>query len=337
MDWIRVDGSMVRHPKVARLSRRLHCSRMEAVGHVVALWCWAAEYYQDGDLSDCEPGEIADGAGWDGGAEDAFVAGLQESGLLDPSMHLHDWLEYQGALAAKRDRDRERMRHLRANSRAVSCDGRATVARQSATVAGDETRRDETRRNETGEGVRGGPDPDPAAEPAAGPTPSEDDRPLERGPMPRPADGVVEVEVRGGPHSTGWVVQPWLDKLAAEYPTVDPLEVAHTLARKVRTGAYTPPPSARGLRRCLASWCEQEHRRPGGPPQHPRVDPMRSTLRAGAHTPGWTWGFSEADQAEHGAEPDWELYLNDCVERYGWEAELGKWPSFAEWKQREVA
>ena len=118
-------------------------------------------------------------------------------------------------------------------------------------------------REGNGEGSTAGEPSDPA------PSPSHDqaDDEVERVPQPRPEDGVVEVIVRGGKHSTAWVRSEWLDQLRGEYPSVDPLEVAKTLARKVRTKAYSPPPTERGLRKTLASWCETEHR--GGQSRSP--------------------------------------------------------------------
>ena len=150
MDWIRVAGSIIRHPKTRRLALALGIPKTEAVGHLVAIWTWAAEYFQDGSLAECKPEEIADGAEWQGDAP-AFVAAMQTAGYLD-GLELHDWHVYQGALIEKRERDRERARLVREQIAKTSHRVSRPSRDHSETVAGNETRRDETLRDvvETG-------------------------------------------------------------------------------------------------------------------------------------------------------------------------------------------
>lgn len=142
MGWIRVDIDMMGHPKIRRLATRLGCSKVQAIGHVIALWAWASKFSPHGETDKFEPEEIADGAMWDGDAGQ-FIQAMKDSGLIDADGILHDWQQYNGVLIEKRERDRERMQTLRKQSQ----DSRATVALQSQGVAG--TIRNDTIHNDT--------------------------------------------------------------------------------------------------------------------------------------------------------------------------------------------
>lgn len=141
--------------------------------------------------------------------------------------------------------------------------------------------------------------------------------------------------MRNGPYSTAWIRYQWLAELEGEYPAIDVREVAETLARKCRTGAYSPPPSARGLRRTLASWCEQERRRPGPRAAVPagRPNPMAADLAAGGHRKdgSWEWGWTPEDQDAFGDSPLWGAYIAEHEPRLGYGGELGRWPTFSAW------
>lgn len=160
MGWIRVDTDMMGHPKIRRLATRLGCSKVQAIGHVIALWAWASKFSPHGSIDNFEPEEIADGAMWDGDAG-KFIQAMKESELIDGNGILHDWQQYNGVLIEKRERDRERMQTLRKQSH----DSSATVPLQSQGVAGTVrygTVR--TERNDTEQGEEG-------AEPPAAPAP----------------------------------------------------------------------------------------------------------------------------------------------------------------------
>jgi hypothetical protein len=122
--YIQVDVTLIDHPKTKKLARLLSISRTTAVGHLVALWSWAAQYAPDGDLTDyrAEPDAIADAAQWEGEPAQ-FVNALINarigagSGFLedsaDGSLLLHDWPEYFGKLLERRRTDAERKRSER--------------------------------------------------------------------------------------------------------------------------------------------------------------------------------------------------------------------------------
>ena len=67
-----------------------------AVGLMQRLWEYSARYAPEGDLSQTDPDDIADGCGWDG-APDALLEALREAAWLDEigdCLLLHDWPEH---------------------------------------------------------------------------------------------------------------------------------------------------------------------------------------------------------------------------------------------------
>lgn len=82
-------------------------------------------------------------------------------------------------------------------------------------------------------------------------------------PMPKPTDGLVEVPAKGNSDrlTTWWVTRAMVEKLEAEYPRVDVLDVANDMARQMRAGAkdlVTP----RGGSKALARWVNTASRYP---------------------------------------------------------------------------
>ncbi len=109
MAWIESHQELRNHPKVSRLSRILSIPKVQAIGHLHALWWWAMDYSPDGLTSDWTPEDIADGAMWDGDAE-RFHEALISSRWIDADGMLHDWGDYAGKILDKRATDRERKR-----------------------------------------------------------------------------------------------------------------------------------------------------------------------------------------------------------------------------------
>lgn len=140
MAWIPSYQELREHPKLHRLARRLGCDRYKAIGHLHGLWWWALDYAPDGSLAELDADDIATAAGWDGDA-DVFLAGLVESGFLDPSPYaLHNWGKYGGKLVEKRRTDAERKRR--------SSGFPAEVARTSAGGRSESAVREEKRRED---------------------------------------------------------------------------------------------------------------------------------------------------------------------------------------------
>ena len=138
MTWIRLDCSLSRHPKVARLARSMNIGRHEAIGILVDLWTWAVDYCDgDGDLSKYSSEEILTALGVDQQAaliQVDLIEALLTAGLLDrrgKQLTLHDWDEHQGQLVAQREANRERQRRYRQKRKGDMGD---TVTPSDATV-----------------------------------------------------------------------------------------------------------------------------------------------------------------------------------------------------------
>lgn len=140
MLYIQVDTTLIDHPKTRKLARLLGVSRITAVGHLVALWSWAAQYAIDGDLSNYrnEPDVLADGAEWEAEPEmfvSALIAAKAGNGhgfleeTIDGRLLLHDWDDYYGKLLDRRRADAARKRAERAQT---SCSAAEAVHEMSA-------------------------------------------------------------------------------------------------------------------------------------------------------------------------------------------------------------
>ena len=120
MAWIESHQEVGEHPKTKKLARLLNISLVSAVGHLHFLWWWALDYAQDGDLTTIDPIDIADGAKWDGDAEEFISAlikcGGNKAGFLesnDGRIIIHDWIDYAGKLIDQREKNAERQRKHR--------------------------------------------------------------------------------------------------------------------------------------------------------------------------------------------------------------------------------
>lgn len=118
-----VDSGLFVHPKLKKLARQLDETRIEAVGQLSALWCWASEYAPTGIVdSKYDSLDIADAAEYPG-SPDSFVDALLEAGFLDLSadgvLSIHAWKDYTGRLVANRAKMRERKSSTRARKREV--------------------------------------------------------------------------------------------------------------------------------------------------------------------------------------------------------------------------
>jgi len=120
--WVPVCTSIREHPKLIRLANMLRVHKVQALGHLVALWTWAQMFATDGDLSNYTADEIAAGAWWDGEPE-VFVNALKTAGFLDADGKLHDWVEYGGKLHEQREKTRERVARYRARKEPDNHDG----------------------------------------------------------------------------------------------------------------------------------------------------------------------------------------------------------------------
>lgn len=131
MAWIESHQTVWDHPKTRRAARRLGIPDVQLVGHLHALWHWALNHAESGDLSRYDAEDVAIAARWDGSA-DEFVLALAEcgpgggSGFLDRSdekLSLHNWGRYTERLVARRDSSRKANHDRWHAARGVRADG----------------------------------------------------------------------------------------------------------------------------------------------------------------------------------------------------------------------
>lgn len=104
MPWIPSHTNLGSHPKLKRAARLAEVGEPQMIGHLHLLWWWALDFAPDGDLSEFDVYDFAEGAGWQGDP-DKFLEALigcgpgtsvgfvQETGS---GLVLHDWAEYGG-------------------------------------------------------------------------------------------------------------------------------------------------------------------------------------------------------------------------------------------------
>lgn len=153
--FIPIHLTLARHPKTVKLASLLGVERSLAVGCLVTLWTWCAQYVTDGDLSRLTMEEIDAAAGWPhlraghrsnepGALLHAMVHAKGPSGhgfvdLVNGRYLLHDWDDYQGHLADIRTRNREAQRRRRARLTRVTstADDRAMTSSDSHMTSSD--------------------------------------------------------------------------------------------------------------------------------------------------------------------------------------------------------
>src|SRR5690606_35050042 len=113
MAWSESHQGLAKHPKTLKVARKLNIHTAQAIGHLHMFWWWALDYAQDGEISNCDPEDIAIAADWPGDASEFFDA-LVSVGFIDRhedgKATIHDWYDYAGKLIEKRAADAERKR-----------------------------------------------------------------------------------------------------------------------------------------------------------------------------------------------------------------------------------
>lgn len=112
MAWYEAHQTLAKHPKTLKLSSLLKCERRYAVGLLHDLFSWGLDAAQkDGSLPGLSAEEIAIALDYTGKKGLQVVSALQKSGYLENeegTFKIHDWHDYAGKLADKREDDRRR-------------------------------------------------------------------------------------------------------------------------------------------------------------------------------------------------------------------------------------
>lgn len=103
MAWIKSDQSLAEHPKLKLLAKDLEISEVQALGHLHLMWYWTLEYADNGHVKYIEL--LPEAMKWTGD-ENKLIESLIKRGFVDQEQdgtyHIHDWLDYSGALYEKR-------------------------------------------------------------------------------------------------------------------------------------------------------------------------------------------------------------------------------------------
>jgi len=169
MAWIESHQTLRAHPKTRKAARALDIPPVHVIGHLHALWHWALDLADDGDLSKFDADDLAIGAEWEGDPQQ-FVDALVDCGFgggpgflerdgaygdpedgLTGALVLHDWWAYAGKLVSRRQRDRKRKSEARSDTTPEDVRGTSNGQAQDVgrTAGKSHTRPDPTQPDQT--------------------------------------------------------------------------------------------------------------------------------------------------------------------------------------------
>lgn len=108
MAWIESHQNLEKNGKLLMLANKLAINRYQAIGHLHALWWWALDNAEDGNVGRFGEDVLSQAAGWvefvegpDGdnhsGKHNNFIPALIECGFLDRTkdgLFIHSWADY---------------------------------------------------------------------------------------------------------------------------------------------------------------------------------------------------------------------------------------------------
>jgi hypothetical protein len=123
--WLRVEGSIVRHPKVVLLASYYGVHPYLVCGFLLAWWDRSTEFASAGRPAPVSADTLASLAqpvlqGSDKVIVPTITDGLKRAGLMDEDGNPNDWEEYTGSLLTKRAKDAQRKRLAREATKAIS-------------------------------------------------------------------------------------------------------------------------------------------------------------------------------------------------------------------------
>lgn len=133
LPWIKVWTRVAGHPKVPRLERELGVK--DALGIVIRLWCWTADFCPEGDIPEADAMDAAKAARGEATRKPlaTVLDALTSVGLLDrfpEGYRVHDWHEMQTthveAEEKRREQGKARTRRWREKRNAEVTDGDAS-------------------------------------------------------------------------------------------------------------------------------------------------------------------------------------------------------------------
>lgn len=110
-DWLKVNHSLVRSPKIRGLMRELRCKKHAALGLAVSWLCWVDEQTTDGQTG-LLPDELDDEIGFRGGVEALISIGWAAQGE-DGRVYALEFGKHCGETAKKRAEDARRQAEKR--------------------------------------------------------------------------------------------------------------------------------------------------------------------------------------------------------------------------------
>lgn len=134
--WLKVEGSVSKHPKVRVFASLYGVKPQLVVGFLIDWWDFCTEFGKAGEPAKCHSDDLRDMF------RDVLsistvlvvpdvVKALRESGLMDENGDPHDWQEYAGSVLTKRAQDAQRQRLCRAAKAGKLPNGHSDVTLQS--------------------------------------------------------------------------------------------------------------------------------------------------------------------------------------------------------------
>lgn len=136
--WIRVHANLAEKRVAIRASEALNIALPEAIGLLVCFWGAMSRLGNDGHVNELTDREIEIWAGWT--RKRGAFAGFVREQHTDAEGRVNEWDEYNGALEARREKDRDRQRKWRDKRRESREMSRGTSKGLHADANGDVTR-----------------------------------------------------------------------------------------------------------------------------------------------------------------------------------------------------
>lgn len=134
MAWIESHQSLAGHRKTRKLARLLGTSIPATIGHLHLLWWWCLDNAPDGDLSKIDKCDLAAAALWKKDQSLFFSALIDAEFIDNGTQTLHDWYQYAGKLAEKREERREQNREAQQRRRERLASNKDDVSKTSALI-----------------------------------------------------------------------------------------------------------------------------------------------------------------------------------------------------------